>query len=147
MALMLCLAFAAPPCMAQSGAPSPAEVLEMISQHLGEAGRDTDGGVITNQVITVAGQDFYKYFVDAWRDMDGSESYALAVRERPSARRGSEVWIEYAQRQVFRTVLPPTRAGLRRLGEDAAEWSFQAVLRADAQRRLNDDGDLAADEL
>ncbi len=124
-------------------APTPAEVLEMLGRPVRS---DTDGGVIANQVITVAGQDFYKYFVGAWRDLDGSERYALAVHERPSARKGSEIWIEYAQRPVYRTFLPPARALIRQIGEDAADLSYRAVQQADAQRQLNNDNDLAIDE-
>lgn len=104
------------------------------------------GGVVTSQMVTVAGHDFSQYFIAAWRDMDGSEHYTLAVRERPSARWGSEVWIEYAQRRVFHARLPAARAAVRPLSIDAAETVFQAVQQADLQRKLAGDADLAPDE-
>lgn len=108
---------------------------------------DTDTGVVTDQAVTVAGQDFYQYFVNAWRDKEGSERYSLAVHERPSARWGSEIWIEFAQRRVFRTYLPPARAAIKPISEQAAEIAYRAVLQADIQRQLVNDADLGRDEI
>lgn len=107
---------------------------------------DTDGGVITNQAITVAGQDFYHYFVAAWRDKEGSERYTIGVRERPSARFGTEVWVEYRQRRVFRTYLPPARAAIRPISENAAEIAYQLIRETDFQNQLIRDADLGRDE-
>lgn len=103
-------------------------------------------GIVTSQAITVAGHEFSDYFIAAWRDKPDSERYALAIRERPSARLGSQVRVEFAQRPVYQTRLPPSRAALRSLGADAADIAYQAVLAADAQRVLVNDADLAADE-
>lgn len=108
---------------------------------------DFDGGIITNQVITAAGQDFYQFFASAWRDKNGSERYMLAVHERPTARWGSEVWIEFKQRRVFRTFLPPARAGIRPIGEQAADIVYRSVLQLDAQNLLVNDADLGRDEI
>lgn len=102
-------------------------------------------GIVTNQSITVAGHEFFDYFIAAWRDKPDSERYTLAVRERPSARLGSQVRIEFERRPVYQARLPPSRAALRSLGEEAAEATYQAVL-ADAQRVPVDDVDLARDE-
>lgn len=102
-------------------------------------------GIVTNQSITVAGHEFFDYFIAAWRDKPDSDRYTLAIRERPSARLGSQVRIEFERRPVYQARLPPSRAALKSLGEEAAETAYQAVL-ADAQRVLVDDVDLARDE-
>lgn len=107
---------------------------------------DPLGGIVMSRVVTVAGQDFSQHFLSAWRDKPGAEHYTLAIYERPSARWGSEVWIEYAQRRVFQARLPITRAALRQVGEQAADAAFDRVLQADRQRKLVNDADLAADE-
>jgi len=107
---------------------------------------EAPGGIVVSRTITVAGHDFTQHFLAAWRDRPGSEHYTLAIVERPSARWGSEVWIEYAQRRVFHARLPNVRAALRQAGESAADATFQAVLQADMQRKLIKDADLAADE-
>jgi curli production assembly/transport component CsgE len=103
-------------------------------------------GIVTNRAVTVAGHEFFNYFIAAWRDKPDSERYALAIHERPSARFGSQIKIEFAQRPVYQARLPPSRAALKALGEDAADSAYQAVLAADAQRMLIDDADLARDE-
>lgn len=103
-------------------------------------------GVVTVQTVTIAGHDFSQYFLAAWRDKEGSEHYTLSINERPSARLGSEVWIGFAQRRVFQTRLPPARAAIRSLSENAAETVWQAVLQTDVERKLILDADLAPDE-
>jgi curli production assembly/transport component CsgE len=103
-------------------------------------------GIVTNRAITVAGREFFEHFMVAWRDKPDSERYALAIHERASARLGSQVRIEFAQRPVFQVRLPPSRAALKSLGENAAELTYQAVIAADAERVLIDDVDLARDE-
>jgi len=103
-------------------------------------------GVVTVQTVTIAGHDFSQYFLAAWRDMEGSEHYTLSINERPSARLGSEVWIGFAQRRVFQTRLPPARAAIRSLSENAAEAVWQTVLQTDVERKLIRDADLAPDE-
>jgi curli production assembly/transport component CsgE len=103
-------------------------------------------GIVTNQAVTVAGHEFCKYFLAEWRDKPGSERYTLAIRERPSARWGSLVWIEFAQRRIYQVQLPPARAELRTLAESAAENAYQAILDIEHQQRLAGDADLAADE-
>jgi curli production assembly/transport component CsgE len=103
-------------------------------------------GIVTNQAVTVAGHEFCRYFLAEWRDKPGSDRYMLAIRERPSARWGSLVWVEFAQRRIYQVQLPPARAELRTLAESAAENTWQAVLDIERQQRLAGDADLAADE-
>jgi curli production assembly/transport component CsgE len=96
--------------------------------------------------VTVAGHEFCKYFLAEWRDKPGSDRYTLAIRERPSARWGSQVWVEFAQRRVYQVQLPPARAELRALAESAAENAYQAIVDIERQQRLLSDADLAPDE-
>lgn len=103
-------------------------------------------GVITVQTITTAGHDFSQHFLAAWRDMDGSEYYTLSIRERPSARFGSEVWIDSAQRPLLQLRLPPARAALRGVAANAARQVWDNLQHTQAQRALLRDPDLAPDE-
>ena len=104
-------------------------------------------GVVVNQTITMVGQDFYQNFVVAWRDKPLSERYTVSVYERPSARLGSQVWVEYANRRVFQTFLPPARARAKEAGLDAVEAAYQNIVEADVVNLLMRDPDLAPDEL
>jgi len=142
-----------PATQAKSAAQGPAQAIQQTANPSGVLDKanqlldtDTDGGVVTNQAITVAGQDFYSYFVAAWRDKEGSDRYTIGVRERPSARFGTEVWIEYRQHRVFRTYLPPARAAIRPISENAAEIAYQAVRETDLKNQLIFDADLGRDE-
>lgn len=108
---------------------------------------DPDGwGIVTSQPITVAGHEFCRAFIAAWLDKPGSDRYTIAIRERPSARWGTQVWVEYGPRRVLQVQLPPARTALKALGENAAESAYQAVLDAERQRTLILDADLAPDE-
>lgn len=103
-------------------------------------------GVVTVQTITTAGHDFSQHFLAAWRDMEGSDYYTLAIRERPSARFGSEVWIDSAQRPLLQLRLPPARAALPDVAADAARQVWDKLQHTQAQQTLLRDADLAPDE-
>lgn len=108
---------------------------------------DQDGwGIVTSQPITVAGHEFCRYFIAEWLDKPGSDRYTIALRERPSARWGTQVWIEYGPRRVLQVQLPPARTELKALGETAAESAYQTILDIERQRTLIRDADLAPDE-
>jgi curli production assembly/transport component CsgE len=114
-----------------------------------QAGRnlDPDGwGIVTSQPITVAGHEFCRYFIAEWLDKPDSDRYTIALRERPSARWGTQVWIEYGPRRVLQVQLPPARTELKALGENAAESAYQAIQDIERQRTFIRDADLAPDE-
>ena len=104
-------------------------------------------GVVVNQTLTMVGQDFYQHFVTAWRDKPLSERYTLSVHERPSARLGSQIWVEYANRRVFQTFLPPTRVRTKEAGLDAVEVAYQSIVDTDVANLFFRDPDLGPDEL
>lgn len=104
-------------------------------------------GVVSDGTITAIGQEFYRSFCAYWHDKPRNDSYALAVRERLSARRGNQVVVEYAGRVVFQGALPPARGQVRPLGEQAADVAYESVVNAEVQRLLFSDDELAPDEL
>jgi curli production assembly/transport component CsgE len=108
---------------------------------------DTLGGIVTNQTMTLAGEDFYTSFAQAWRDMPLGDRYVVSIHERPSARWGSLIWVEFEQRRVFDTFLPAARANVAAVAVRAASTAYQNVVQADIARLLFHDVDLASDEL
>ena len=108
--------------------------------------QDNYAGIVVNQTITVAGADFFQYFIVAWRDNERVDHYAISINERPTARFGSQIWINYGQNRVFQTFLPPARSALKSIALSAAEIVYQTVIEADVQRWLFRDPDLARDE-
>lgn len=105
------------------------------------------GGIVTDQTITVAGQDFYQYFVALWQDQPLNERYSIAIRERPSARWGNKVWVEYANSVVFETVLPSNRSNIKAISAQAVEIAYRNVVDAETQRLFFRDQDIGPDEM
>lgn len=111
------------------------------------AAQEVFGGLVANQTVTVAGQDFFQSFTSAWRERDLSDRFAISITERPSARWGSQIWIEYAQRRIFQASLPTGRAGIKALSDQAVEIAYQRITDAEVERLLFRDADLGPDEM
>ena len=104
-------------------------------------------GVVTNQTVTFTGQGFYREFVKHWSDKERADRYSIAILERPSARWGSLIWIEYANRKIFQVFVSPGRADIKSISEQAAELAYQNVVEADIQRLLIREPDVGPDEI
>jgi curli production assembly/transport component CsgE len=102
-------------------------------------------GILVNQTITVAGQEFHSAFAALWSDKPELPGYGLAIHERPSARRGTTIEVEHAGRLVFRAWLPPARAQIRPLAAQAVEQVYDEAAAAQVRQLMHDD-DLAPDE-
>lgn len=126
-----------------------------LGQDTGPGAQDPNGrvlqelyaGVVVDQTITVAGREFYQHFASLWREKPMSERYAVSVHERPSARWGTQLWVEYAQRRVFQIFLPAVRANVKAASQEAVETAFQNVVDTEVQRLLFRDADLGMDEI
>ena len=115
----------------------------MLAFPVADAAADlADEGMVLGQTVTVAGQDFFQYFVALWRDKRISERALITVRERPSARTGSVIWIEHEGRRLLQIALPASRGLIRGLSEQAAEQVWQRLTQAEIDAGLNDDQDL-----
>lgn len=108
---------------------------------------EADGELVANQTVTVAGQEFFRHFVFAWRERDMAERYAIVIRERPSARWGTRIWVEFAQKRVFEAALPRARSAIKTLSEHAAETAYQKVIDAEVERLLFRGADVGPDEI
>lgn len=108
---------------------------------------EISGGVVAGQTITLNGQDFYRNFVTLWLDRDLSNRHSISIHERPSARSGSQIWIQQGQRRVLQISLPPARGNIRAISEQAVETVYQSVLDAEIQQAMFHDQDLAPDEM
>ena len=136
------------PLLLAAGAQADASINpELRAQDLnGRSVEEAYGGVVVGQTVTVGGQDFYQYFVARWRDQPSSERYTISVHERPSARLGNLVWVEYERMRLFQTILPVSRSQIRPVGEQAAEITWQRLIEFEIERKLYNDADLAKDE-
>lgn len=108
---------------------------------------DPLSGIVVNRTVTVLGNDFYQYFARAWREQDGDQRYSLSVHERPSARWGSEIWVQYRRERVFHLFLSPARQQAKEISEQAAKIVYENVVNSDIQRMLVQSQDLGEEEL
>jgi curli production assembly/transport component CsgE len=104
------------------------------------------GGVVIGQTMTMAGRAFYDSFALAWSEKDAAGSFTVAITERPTARLGSEVFVDYGNRRVFQMFLPPNRTLIPAIGTNAAAQVYQAILDYQLAQFFGDP-DLGRDEL
>jgi curli production assembly/transport component CsgE len=151
----LVVATAAPGALAASIDSGDVADLATAAEHAAKAGGavasakpllEQLSGAVTDQTVTVAGQEFYKNFCASWHDQPLNELFILSVRELPSARRGNQILVDYAGRTIFQAPLPANRSSIRPLGEKAAEIAYNHMSNAELARMLFRDQDLGPDE-
>ncbi|MGE8186765.1 curli production assembly/transport protein CsgE [Pseudomonas sp. NPDC086278] len=103
-------------------------------------------GFIVDDTISHIGHDFYYSFSERLRATSPMD-FNLVVRERPSARWGSLVTVEYQQRLVYRRFLPPNTVDLKDDAYDAADWVRGQIVQRKLETLLQDTTDLERDEL
>ncbi|HUG58054.1 MAG TPA: curli production assembly/transport protein CsgE [Candidimonas sp.] len=108
---------------------------------------DPLAGVVVNRTITVLGRDFYQAFTTQWRQKDVSNQYTITIFERPSARFGSEIWVQFRQKKMFHTFLPPARAATKKISAMAVEIVYQNIADSEVERMLVKSPDLGPEEM
>lgn len=103
-------------------------------------------GIVTGQMLTVMGKAFYDTFAAAWNEKDANGRFNLFVVERPNARWGSQIFILYGNKLMFRSFLPPNRSKADGMAQQAAEDVFASVIQTQVDQVFGD-ADLARDEL
>lgn len=104
------------------------------------------GGLVMGQTVTLGGRAFYDGFAAAWRDLDEQGRFTVAISERPTARLGSQVFVDYGNRRLLQLFLPPNRTLIPALGADAAAQVYQAILDYQLAQFFGDP-DMGRDEL
>jgi len=103
-------------------------------------------GLIIDNTITRFGHDFHRYLSYQLQDSTALKA-DLVVRERPSARWGSLVWVEYGQTTVYRRFLQPNVAEIETIAEQAAQLVLEEIERNKLRSLLQDTFDMERDEL
>lgn len=103
-------------------------------------------GLIIDNTISRFGHDFHRYLSARLQDSDQLEN-DLVVRERPSARWGSLVWVEYGSRTVYRRFLQPNMTELEAVADDAAQVILADISQSKLQNLFQDTFDMDRDEL
>lgn len=104
-------------------------------------------GVIVNRTMTVQGHDFYRYFASWWRQTDEEGRYTVSIHERPSARWGSEIWVQYRRDRVFHIFLPPARSRTKEISKLAVDIVYDNITQNELRRTLFQSEDLGPEEM
>ncbi|VVQ04803.1 Curli production assembly/transport component CsgE [Pseudomonas fluorescens] len=120
--------------------------LVLLGTQARAGGEDEMTGFIVDQTISHIGHGFYYSFTDRLRATSRLD-FNLVVRERPDARWGSLVTVEYEGEVLYRRFLPPNTTQLEEEAVAAAELVKQQVIQRKLQRLLQDTTDLERDEL
>ena len=104
------------------------------------------GGLVVGQTMTLAGRTFYDSFASAWNDKDIDGRFSISITERPTARLGSQVFVEYGNRRLFQMFPPPNRSLIPDIGAQAAAQVYQAILDYQVAQFFGDP-DIGRDEL
>jgi curli production assembly/transport component CsgE len=118
--------------------------------HLPIEGRgtaDLAAGLVLDSTVTVLGREFFAAFADAWRELDAHQRYGITISETPTARFGSTIRIHSRGRQIWQTMLRPSRQEARELAPNVAGDLFQGLMRTEAEEALVKDPDMAPEEL
>ncbi|SDO67080.1 curli production assembly/transport component CsgE [Pseudomonas arsenicoxydans] len=121
-------------------------VLACVATLVSAVEEDEMLGFIVDDTISHIGHDFYYSFSERLRATSPMD-FNLVVRERPSARWGSLVTVEYQQRLVYRRFLPPNTVELKDDAYDAADWVRGQIVQRKLETLLQDTTDLERDEL
>jgi len=130
---------------AQAGAKAAAASKENLDT--GRISEEPLRGVVINRTITVMGWDFYQYFTAAWRAKHMNEEFSITVYERPTARWGSEIWVDYDQKRVYHIFLAPARSAIKDISAQAVDIVYKNVVDINVQRLLFSDIDLGPEEM
>ena len=124
-----------------------ADAADGSQQHRSSVFEDPLSGIVVNRTVTVLGNDFYQYFSSRWRQKDISSKYSISIHERPSARFGSEIWVQFRQKRMFHAFLPPARAATKKISWSAVEMVYQNINDSELERIMVKSPDLGPEEM
>ncbi|MDR6676700.1 curli production assembly/transport protein CsgE [Pseudomonas oryzihabitans] len=121
-------------------------LLGLLATGAARAEGDIIQGLLVDNTISRFGHEFYRQFADRLTDTTELD-FNLVVRERPSARWGSLVWVEYEQRLLYRQFIPPGNSDLKEAAYAAADHVREGITRQRLENLLQDNFDMEKDEL
>lgn len=104
-------------------------------------------GIVVNRTVTVQGHEFYRYFSMWWHHNPDASNYSISIHERPSARWGSEIWVDYHHTRIFHMFLPPARSRTKEISREAAASSLQRIEDNELEKAFYQNIDLGPEEM
>ncbi|HSP57611.1 MAG TPA: CsgE family curli-type amyloid fiber assembly protein [Halomonas sp.] len=104
-------------------------------------------GVLVDRTITMIGKTFYRQFSQLSMESTILSNANLSIHERPSARWGSLVWVSEGNNIIFEATLSPRLSDVDQYAEAAIEQVEQMVIQRKVMDALQQNEDLADEEL
>lgn len=120
---------------------------DSVKNHRLSSSRDLQGGLVIDQTVTFLGQNFTRFFLTYWSDLDVDERFTLTIKERPTALHGSFISIEYLGRAIYTAKLSPRSANSKAAAETVARQVFEKVVAISVEKLFDREPELAGDEL
>ncbi|MBS9404256.1 hypothetical protein KG088_11495 [Halomonas sp. TRM85114] len=111
---------------------------------LGEPGIQ---GVLIDRTVTMTGKTFFRQFGKLSLEHPVIREANLAIYERPSARWGSQIWIMLDNKVIFEATMPPRLSDIDQYVKVAIEQVEEMVIRETILQALDNDPDLADQEI
>lgn len=111
---------------------------------LGEPGMP---GVLIDRTVTMTGKTFFRQFSKMSLERPVLGEANLAIYERPSARWGSQIWITLDNKVIFEATMPPRLSDIDDYVNVAIEQVEERVIRETILQALDNDPDLADEEI
>jgi len=103
-------------------------------------------GLILDGTITFSGHAFYREFAKIWQQDPLARRYNLVVLERPSARQGNQLIIEYQHQVLFSSVISARQNRFDRLSQNAAYRVQQQLKDMSVRSLFSTSPDISDDE-
>ncbi len=104
------------------------------------------GGFTHDATITRLGHEFTRYLSERRLHLEDSGQYNLSVFERPSARWGNLLWVEYKHKTMFRQFVRPNTNDVQLIAENAANQIHENIKQEKLRALFSDTFDLDKDE-
>ncbi len=142
--LLLCAALSLGLCVLAHAQEEPLENGKPLEDTTGEA---EITGLVIDRTITRMGRQFYDFFAAYWRANYPDSEATLSIHERPSARWGSQIWVEYRRTEYAKQFVGPTRANQPELPEAVARYMHQEIQKQLILEQFIDTFDMEKSEL
>ncbi|NKF50629.1 curli production assembly/transport component CsgE [Shewanella sp. WXL01] len=123
---------------------------QSISDATPKAESDLVDGLILNRAMTRFGHRFYREFVSAYRDINGTSQHSgLTIKEFATARSGSKLSVMHNRKPIFVTFVSPASRNIDRQAAGAAKHVDALLKKHQQQSKWSafTDPDLAPDEI
>ena len=104
-------------------------------------------GIILDRTVTFVGQNFYRNFSDYWRLKFAESKDVLTIYERPSARWGSLIWVEYRSKKLSELFVSPSKNNTKEKAAKFADKVNQKLVKIKLAEHFMDTFDVDKDEL